>query len=417
MQTMSAAESSVVRATAGRRRRWRWLFVAGVLAGPIAGWFAWRAWSLLGLPDVGDPFDVASALRPITIAEGENAYAFYAQAHGRLGLVRGSLAPLLFEQHGDWSSVPAELRSFVGANREALDLWRAGSELSKALYHQAPDATIGTILPITQDLGVLARLGLLEASRLESEGDYRGAWEWYRAALRSSRHAGRGFLIQRMVGAAIHARTCERIERWAADPRVDAAMLRRAIADVRAADALTPPLSEALRLEYVILSRDLGEMKYLIEEVPAPGVNRDWLRRSHPRIDQGVGYVQRARVSLSNDAERSRRVLRLLFWNWLAQVDRPAGARAAVAVREPVLVYAADPSAPPAARALAPAVLARAVEGTMLARQAFSGPITKGGPWEGDGPLAREETRRAALFATLAKELERRQAAPRGTGR
>ena len=36
--------------------------------------------------------------------------------------------------------------------------------------------------------------------------------------------------------------------------------------------------------------------------------------------------VQRFRLDASNELERSRRVFRLLFANWLAQVDRPAGA-------------------------------------------------------------------------------------------
>ena len=58
--------------------------------------------------------------------------------------------------------------------------------------------------------------------------------------------------------------------------------------------------------------------------------------------------------------------MRLLFANWLAQMDRPAAQRAPVAIKEPVLIYAADPTAPPAARAVAPEVLNKAIDHNAL---------------------------------------------------
>ena len=36
-------------------------------------------------------------------------------------------------------------------------------------------------------------------------------------------------------------------------------------------------------------------------------------------------HVQRIRLLATNDVERSRRVLRLLYANWLPQIDKPAG--------------------------------------------------------------------------------------------
>ena len=55
------------------------------------------------------------------------------------------------------------------------------------------------------------------------------AWSWYKAKLRSSRHVGkRGVMLERFAGAFIHRNATLRIIRWAGDPRVDAALLRRA---------------------------------------------------------------------------------------------------------------------------------------------------------------------------------------------
>jgi hypothetical protein len=37
-----------------------------------------------GLPDVGDPFDVAAARRPIDIPDSDNAYVLYVEAKGAM---------------------------------------------------------------------------------------------------------------------------------------------------------------------------------------------------------------------------------------------------------------------------------------------------------------------------------------------
>jgi len=126
--------------------------------------------------------------------------------------------------------------------------------------------------------------------------------------------------------------------------------------------------------------------------------------------------IQRIRLHGTNDVERSRRVLRLLYANWLAQVDKPAAKRAAIAIRKPTVIYASDPTAPSAARAVAPDVLDKAIDRTWLARFLIRPDdlISMGGspdlmsPWENDGGLARETGRRAVLIIKLAAELYRR---------
>ncbi len=46
------------------------------------------------------------------------------------------------------------------------------------------------------------------------------------------------------------------------DPRIDAGRLRRALDDILAADALTPPISEAMKLDYLICMADLEDMSH-----------------------------------------------------------------------------------------------------------------------------------------------------------
>jgi hypothetical protein len=196
---------------------------------------------------------------------------------------------------------------------------------------------------------------------------------------------------------------------WAADPRVDARMLRRALEDTLEADAMTPPLSEALKLEYLMFLRDLNELRVLPAEVPLPGGQAGLLEQLASRSGLKVP-IHRIWHQASNDVERSRRAVRLLVANWLAQVDRPASRRAPIAVKAPFPIYTPDSTAPPAARTLQPEELAKVVDQNALAGHLF-GVDSKDvissrlAGWEGDGPLARERGRRSALIVRLAAEL------------
>src|SRR5262249_1199223 len=158
-------------------------------------------------------------------------------------------------------------------------------------------------------------------------------------------------IVERNIGAWMHEDAGRRIVRWAADPRVDAKLLGRALEDTIAADAMTPPLSDALKLDYLTYLRDLDELRVMVKELPLAGGPRGLF--DHVVSSAGMkAPVQRFRLRATNDVERSGRALRLLFSNWLAQADRPEAARAPIAIRKPTLIYAADPTAPQAARAV-----------------------------------------------------------------
>ena len=93
-----------------------------------------------------------------------------------------------------------------------------------------------------------------------------------------------------------------------------------------------------------------------------------------------------------------------------AQVDRPAGGRVPLAVLKPISIYADDPSAPPAARAVRPEFLAQMIDRTEMARFWVGPEGTQVDPaFEGDGELARERRRRSVLIVRLAAELYRRE--------
>jgi hypothetical protein len=399
----------------GRGRRLT-LGVAIAATAVFAVWI-WGLRSLEGLPDVGEPFDVAQALRRIDIPEADNAYVGFLEARQALGrqptsLSRVDLAKL------SWGEAGPTVREYVEQNRPALAKWRDGTECPGAVYNQPGQLAFDTLLPVVQDLRTLAALAGLEGSRLEEQGKMEEAWTWYRGMLRSSRHVGtHGVIIERLVGARLHEMAARRILHWAGDPRVDAVLLRRAFDDTLAADALTVPISECLKLEYLMCLRDLQELRILAEEVPMPGGRFGWFEQMVSKTGQKKP-LQQIRLRASNDVERSRRVLRLVFANWLAQMDRPVGKRAPIATKKPTVIYRADPTAPWAARALSPEDLDRVIDHTLYARQIFrpegsgfmgGGMFASAAAWEGDGLLALEPRRRALLIVKLAAELYRRE--------
>ena len=246
----------------------------------------WRLRSLDGIPDVGDPFDVTAAMRPVEIPDEENAYVLYGEAHAQLTRLPPrwprSISPRL-----TWSKSGQAVRDYLEQNRAAMETWRQGSERPDAIYHQPGEMTIDTLLPLVQDMRTLVHLGGLEGTRLEEQGAMDRAWDWYRAMLRCSRMVGRhGVLLERGVGSALHKEAAGRIVTWAADSRVDARMLRRALDDTLSADALTPPTSKALELEYLMYLRDMRELRVLTD--------RDAAGRRRGRAAGSGGLIRRA---------------------------------------------------------------------------------------------------------------------------
>ena len=124
-------------------RRCRWLrygrrpwFIAGISVGLIAlvCITLWKMRSEDELPDIGDPFDVPVALRPVDLPDEQNAYAVYATAHaGPVVLPADWTFAWRDFKAMTWSSSGEAVRAFVDQKRMALEKWRVGSERPDAL--------------------------------------------------------------------------------------------------------------------------------------------------------------------------------------------------------------------------------------------------------------------------------------------
>ena len=107
----------------------------------VALFATWRATSLDGLPDVGDPFDVA-AFGDVKVADDRNAFTLYRRA-------TDLITRMPKDATNDWATAGEPEKAWLEANREALNLWRRGTERPDALYHPPRSLKFDTRLSVT----------------------------------------------------------------------------------------------------------------------------------------------------------------------------------------------------------------------------------------------------------------------------
>jgi hypothetical protein len=385
------------------RSRRRLVTAAVVLLAMIAVPPLWWSVQLLGLPDVGDPFDV-QAFRSFTIPDDRNAVVLYLQAGDRLKPLNTSSQKQgeKIDPNVPWSQAHPTVRRWVEESREAMALYRQGTERPDAFNPGDPsDAGFYKLSGVLYSFKTLA---LLEASRLEERGDMAEAWGWYRAGLRSTYHLGvRGTLVSRIMANHLHGELRERSSYWAADPRTSPALIRRALDDVVACGAFTPSESYMLKAEYLGVDRILNQRNNPGRELI--------VARLRARLNSGSFQLDPDQARAIADAwrvwrrepERSRRVIRLAIANWLAYYDLPPDRRPPPDpnLSGPHDFYAFGPEAPAQARTLSPAALDRWLNSTADAQELIN-------RWDLRAFRVRERAKHRALVILLASELYRR---------
>jgi hypothetical protein len=353
--------------------RWGRLIVAamGLLLLAAAGSFAiWWATSLRSLPDIGPPFDLnAESTRPVPASE--DAFIEYRAAVSKL--VGGRMTSLLGRFPG-WSQLVQAERDWFFANAPAIDLWLDGTAKSRAATSQAD---------VIQGMPTFNLLARIAGSRMESEGEPDEAWYWYRAGLRASRHCGvRGSFEERIAGISLYTDMAESIRVWSDHPGLSRTAIRQALDDLIAINAMTPSLGENLRSEYLATRPRL--------DGPAPTVDGEPSAREN--------WKERAAKFLKREPERSRRLMNLIFANWLSVDGRPESDRATRRLTISGHVYFDWPADARSPGRPTPEELDRWLESTMYLRHLLP-------PF---GAFERIERREAALRAALVIELAER---------
>ena len=364
--------------------KWAAVLLFGVLLLMVASGVYQRVKS--GSPDV-EPFDI-DAFKAVKVDDAKNADKVYRTAAplfvSESSLLKTPEASKAFEQNReqaveDWSLANADVRNWLTVNRKAMDVWKEGSQLDGYLDIPPGVATVSTLSSPALGSGrEFARLALLEASRLSAEGHVGEAWNWYRAVLRSSRHVGTHTgMIGRMVGSAMQATATEPIIAWSARPELSAAQLRLALNDTLAIEALTPPTSDCLKAEYLLV------------------VN------SFDQFEAEMGGVATV-FNVFGVREHAHHSLRVVFANWLGPVDRPRFRRPAV-VKGPPDLYEREASAP-AGSLSAEEIQDQCGLSGRGPSALFLGTVLPAGLALVDS-VDREEARRSAVILALALEL------------
>ena len=343
----------------GQSRRRIWCTVSALLA-MIAAPPVWWATQLAALPDIGDPFDVAE-FRRFTIPDDRNAFIPYREAASSLKpwepyqKTLGNRVDML----APWSKAIPQLRQWAEENREALTIFRKGSERPDALDPVSPfDPTYRQKSP---SLRFLHFLSLLEASRREEQGDMAGAGDWYRADLRAAHHlAMHGTTLRRMEAQNWRRSLQDRIAAWAANSRTTPALLRQALEDVVACESLAVSESYTLKAEYVWIDQTLKAPKSQAGEVPSMKF-RGILPPEYQLTPEQLQDIWDAWRFWRREPERSRRVIRLMIANWLAYYEMPPDLRPKPdwSTNSAYALYPFGPDTPANARKLSPQSLDR----------------------------------------------------------
>ena len=235
-------------------RRVALLALYGMLALGITA-FLWRRSQLARLPDVGETY-AAAASQPGRIADDRNAFIPYRQAAQRVRLMTDAEVNSFNDANLSWSKADATCRRWVSDNDQAVSLMCGGAERPDACLDATGNAT--GPLAAAEHNELLARLSwvgdaaLFKAGRLRSEGDPAGAWALFRAIVRLSRDMERAVPTAscRTIAIILVEFASEPVAEWAKDTVVTTPLLRQALDDLSALEALTPPISHFCRSEY-----------------------------------------------------------------------------------------------------------------------------------------------------------------------
>jgi hypothetical protein len=367
-----------------------------------------RATSLIGLPDIGDPFNVA-AFRAVRVPDDEDAFVLFRQAAAKLGpLPDLPMAVRHSSRTVPWSQVDGKLREWLEANRPALSLFREGAfrvnRTAPTLVNPLQSSLTG------MHLGSFVWLEFLDVARLEDQGDMKAAWDGYRVILSTKSHVMRGGIVfDRYVADQFCGGLETRIAAWAANPKTDVSLIRRALDDVRATEPKPEWDAFSLKLDYFQMTSTLEQLGGWVQQ----GMDEDQAVRIAGVVlpPNLAASVYASRRYLANEPERSRRVLRLAFANWLAHDDDRDQARRQPAVRASFVLdkrttqlpfFALGQNAPATAKSLSPQDLGRWLVTTRDAKLLLF-------QWSWPAIRLAELRKHHALVITLAGELYHRE--------
>ncbi|MBC8116229.1 MAG: hypothetical protein H7062_17720 [Candidatus Saccharimonas sp.] len=364
--------------------------------------FVVRAFCLSAVPVMAEPFDMAAFVGD-EIPPDENAFTEYRQVYEmRKVLMQGlqqksASEPGNYEDvyKGGWEAADDAMRAELEAHRQALVVWRRGTEKSRALDVLPSEMTFGMVWGTSQDLQHVTVLALVDQMRCLHEGNADEAWKLARAAYRSGGHVSRrGVVIAGLFSTVIHDMSSEGMQRWAEHPAVTADQLRAGLANVTADFALYEPESNLLRTDYVVLRSSLSRPQW----AGMMGSNF-----GTPLIDKIVpASVASGFMWMVGEPELTIRITRQIVANQIREVDKPLAERRQLAGSGTILLFDTDPAVTLVSGELNAKQIDGSVKTSILAKMLL--PATM----QLDDAYMRFRGRQAALEVMLAAQAYRR---------
>ncbi|MEX0725638.1 MAG: hypothetical protein WD065_05185 [Planctomycetaceae bacterium] len=292
--------------------KWKFLTGSVLLIGTIAIGLTFRASRIMGIPDIGDPFDVEQFV-DIDIAPEDNALKDYEAAVAAVVPLAESFRDQLNSDldaayDGRWDAVRRDVQQWVRDNAKAIELWKQGTEKKSYIYHNPRDGNIITLLPVVQGIRNVARIAVLDISRLLAEEKPHEAWLRCRALMRCSRHvATYGTAIERLVAAVTYAQATHAALTVCEHAGTDESLLEEMMEDVREIYQKTVPLSMVVKCNYLMMKNT-----YHNRELMMGNEIEFW-----PRLE-----LQAANFLL-NEPRHAQLVWQQYTANVLDQIDRP----------------------------------------------------------------------------------------------
>ncbi|MEI8022068.1 MAG: hypothetical protein WCH39_27915, partial [Schlesneria sp.] len=314
---------------------WRNLIIAFLVISPLLI----RLWCLSKVPTAPIPFDVDEFCQ-IEIEPGQNAFDYFREA----GRLKAAIAddyqlkvksfPSADQQAvtaNGWSVATDSLKQSLIDCREAMQVWRRGTECSDSLIVSPLETSEEEISPALLDFQKLALMVECDGIRLESENRLLEAAEHYLAILRSSELVGRhGCVLQKLLGTAMYRVATKRLIKWSEDWRLSTDELRSVLKQVRTVNQNFEPPSSALKLEYVFTMKSLSRKGWCKQLGLA-----DKYENFEPFASPGM----EAFLWILGEPEVARRTVTHVLTNQLREIDKPLAERSPIAEPPTVCLF------------------------------------------------------------------------------
>ena len=371
---------------------WRNLVVAFLVISPLLI----RLWCLSKVPPAPIPFDVDEFCR-IEIEPGQNAFDYFSEATRLKAAVAADYKANGREfQWNDnaviangWSVATDSLKQWLLDNREAMQVWRRGTECSDSLFISPRKMSLSETVPVAQELRSFARMAQLDAVRLESEDRLLEAAELYLAILRSSdlvrRHGG---IIQNLIGVGTNSTAIGPLMKLSEDSRLSAEELRSVMKQVRAMNQHVEPPSTAWKIEYLSAIRSLSQTGWCKET---------GLTEKYEKFEPYASTGMEAFLWITGEPEVARRAVTHVLINHLREVDKPLAQRSPRAETQTVGLFI--PRGEVSSQSLPPAAIERAVQRSIVAKHVIVPFI------QYDNTITRDRARRVGLELVLVAQI------------